>query len=548
MLPFIRHRWPRAVFPMTILVIVVLAIGLLLLISPRAAAAQDLTRHSAMLILRGEDTLAFERVARTATHVRAEVLGPGQPRVAVVHELGADHLIRRTVFEVFAPNAADGATAIQTGSVDFLGDTAVMEFVAGGQTRTIRVATPPGTLPIINNDLVVVEQAVRRARALGVDTLSVPLFALSAAQVIDGRIEFIAADTVRFTIMQNVTIVAVDAQSFVTGGSVPSVGLQIVVIEGAPALAMRAGRPNYAPPANAPYTAEEVIVPTRAGHTLAGTLTLPSREAGTRGRLPAVVTITGSGHQDRDEFVPIAGGYRLFRQVADTLGRRGIAVLRMDDRGIGGSGGDPLGTSADFADDIRAAVAYLRTRPEIDPARIALVGHSEGGMIAPMVAADDRRIAAVVLLAGTAYTGRQIIDYQIANSVRGSNIPEAQQDSAIAAHAAQFDSTTGRSAWMQYFMAYDPQPTARRVRQPTLILQGATDQQVRKEEAELLDRAMRAAGNRRVTLRIFPDQNHFFIHDPNGHPAGYTALKSANVEPVVLGTLADWLVETLRRN
>jgi dipeptidyl aminopeptidase/acylaminoacyl peptidase len=258
------------------------------------------------------------------------------------------------------------------------------------------------------------------------------------------------------------------------------------------------------------------------------------------------VTITGSGHQDRDEYIPVGGGFRLFRQVADTLGRRGIAVLRLDDRGVGGSGGDVAGTSADFADDIRAAVAYLRTRPEIDGDRIALVGHSEGGMIAPMVAASDPRVAAIVLMAGTGFTGRRIIEYQVANGFRSdTSLSATQRDSATRATIAQFDTTAARGRWMSFFLAYDPIPTARNVTQPVLILQGATDQQVRPEEAELLEREMRAAGNRRVTLRIFADRNHLFLRDPDGHPARYHRLTDARVDSEVLGALADWLSTTL---
>src|SRR5262249_7496790 len=132
-------------------------------------------------------------------------------------------------------------------------------------------------------------------------------------------------------------------------------------------------KPDYSPPAGATYTAVSVTVPTTRGYTLAGTLTLPMGASASH-RVPAVVTITGSGPQERDEALP-CGGYRPFRQVADTLSRRGIAVLRMDDRGTAGSGGTFKGTTDEgFRDDIRSGLAYLRTRPEIDTTRLALVG------------------------------------------------------------------------------------------------------------------------------------------------------------------------------
>ena len=244
------------------------------------------------------------------------------------------------------------------------------------------------------------------------------------------------------------------------------------------------------------------------GHVLTGTLTVPS--AGT-GPWPAVVTITGSGQEDRDEAIPIVPGYRIFRQLADTLGRRGVAVLRLDDRGVNGSGGDVAGaTTADFANDIRAGVAYLRTRREIDGNRIALVGHSEGGVIGPMVAATDPLLKGLVLLAGTAYPGQKIIDFQLRNGVMGSaDILPAARDSAVAKARADFAKTTAQGAWMKYFLSYDPLPTLRKVKTPVFIVQGGTDQQVTPEQAPLIEKALREGGNRDVTVRLFANRNHF---------------------------------------
>jgi len=163
-----------------------------------------------------------------------------------------------------------------------------------------------------------------------------------------------------------------------------------------------------------------------------------------------------------------------------------------------------------------------------------------------MVAADDATLAAIVLMAGPAYTGRRIIDFQLENVVRGdSSIAASAKDSLVRVARAQFDSLAASSAWMRYFLTYDPLPTIRRVRQPVLILQGATDQQIRAEEARLLDATLRAAGHRRVTLAILPERNHLFLRDPVGHPSGYQRLPSNRVDGEVLGTLADWLVRTL---
>ena len=545
-----HHPRGRGFRLFAIIIAAIFVLGLLLVLTPRAAASQQMqaepaTRSSALLLLRGADTLVVERIQRSATTVTAILGGAGMPRVTMTYTLSPDHLMPLMTFTAHAPGAAPDAAPIQTGSLALSADSARLSLTIGSAPpRALYAAVPAGTLPWVNNDFVTAEQAVRRARAQGVTQLTVPLFALSNGQVVNSTVELMGADSARFTIMGMVITLAVDAFGNVTGGEIAQQGIRIVALEGPAAAAISFGRPNYSAPAGAPYRAEEVTVRTPAGHSLAGTLTLPSAPAGAR--MPAVVTITGSGAQDRDEFIPLAGGVRIFRQVADTLSRRGIAVLRLDDRGVGASGGDPNATSADFADDIRAAVAYLRTRPEIDPARIALVGHSEGGMIAPMVAVSDPQLAAIALMAGTAYTGRRIIDYQYENLVRGNPaVAAASADSVLKAMRASFDSTEAKKPWMKYFLEYDPLPTARRVKQPVLILQGETDQQVRVEEARALDRVMRASGNRRVTMKLFPDRNHLFLMDPSGHPSGYARLTNNTVDADVLGTLADWLATTL---
>src|SRR4029453_85015 len=165
-------------------------------------------------------------------------------------------------------------------------------------------------------------------------------------------------------------------------------------------------KPDYSAPAGAPSPGEDVMGMTPAGHTLAGTLTLP-KGASRAQPVSAIVTVTGSGPQDRDENIGLPG-FRPFRQIADSLGRRAIAVLRMEDRGTGESGGTFRGwTSADFAEDVRAGLAYLRTRPEIRADRLAVLGHSEGAVIAPMVAEKEPTLRAIVLLAGIAQRGRR---------------------------------------------------------------------------------------------------------------------------------------------
>jgi dipeptidyl aminopeptidase/acylaminoacyl peptidase len=289
-------------------------------------------------------------------------------------------------------------------------------------------------------------------------------------------------------------------------------------------------------------------VQTPAGHTLAGTLTLPKGASRTN-PVAAIVTITGSGAQERDEALSMLPGFRPFRQLADSLGRRGIAVLRMDDRGTAGSTGNhATATSADFAEDIRAGLAYLRTRPEIDGSRLGLAGHSEGGLIAPLVAAKEPQLRAIVLMAGPAWNGRRILEFQLANLVRlNASLSAAGRDSALAVIPMRIDSMRNSNAWLKFFIDHDVLGAARLVSQPVLVLNGETDQQVTPEQAAELAAAIRAGGNTDVTSHVFPAVNHLFIYDTDGAPTGYARLSRSAVEPEVIGMTVDWLAQKLRR-
>lgn len=313
--------------------------------------------------------------------------------------------------------------------------------------------------------------------------------------------------------------------------------------------------PDYSAPRGAPFTAEEVSVEAK-GFKLAGTLLLP--RAGKR-PLPAVVVSTGSGQQERDSNIAGLPGYRPFRQIAEYLAARGIAVLRADDRGVGDSGGMNTlnnATTFDFADDVRAQVAYLRSRPDIDPSRIVVIGHSEGGLIAPLVAERDARLAGIVLMAGTAKPGEEILRFQLNYSVeRDEKLSEeekakkrAETESFIRAIKENGDVSRYpaplrglNSAWGRAFLAYDPLTTIRKVRQPILILQGAMDRQVTPEQARMLEEAARKSGNRDVTVRVFPTLNHLFLQSKTGVESDYAKLESYNLSDELLEALSDWL-------
>lgn len=316
---------------------------------------------------------------------------------------------------------------------------------------------------------------------------------------------------------------------------------------------------DYSANANAPFTAEEVTVNAK-GLTLSGTLLLP--KTGAR-PFPVVITITGSGQQTRDEPIPIPGleKYGLMRQVAETLASRGIAVLRVDDRGVGKSTGTETlkqATTSDFADDVRAQVAYLRSRPEIDPKRIALVGHSEGGIIAPQVAATDSQIAAIVLMAGSAKRGDQIsidqlneiLERQTSMTAEEKNRQRAEQQEIIRAVTTGGDLSKYpeqvRMPWVKEFWTYDPLTSMRKVRQPILILQGALDRQITAEQAGMLEQAARGAGNKDVSVHIFPTLNHLFLPSKTGAFSEYSSLETSIVGDDVLKALGDWLEAKLK--
>lgn len=333
--------------------------------------------------------------------------------------------------------------------------------------------------------------------------------------------------------------------------------LRAMVLAGAVAVAMcpftmqaqaHATTPtDYSAPPGAPYTAESVTVPTPGGFTLAGTLTLP-RGASREHPVGAIVTISGTGPQDRDEYLGLAG-YRPFRQIADSLGRRGIAVLRMDDRGVGASHGTFKGTTHfEFAEDARAGLAYLRTRAEIDTMRLGLLGHSEGAIDAPIVATKEPNLRALVLLAGMARPLRGALVFQLTDNIEHSaTLTATQKDSALAKLPQRIDAMMATDPYMAAILPYDPAATARLVKKPAvLILIGANDKQAPPAELPEWVAAFKESGNQDVTGHVLPNLDHLFVYDTDGFPGNYAKLPSpVRMAPQVVGMIADWLVQRL---
>lgn len=516
------------------------ALGLLAAFAA-GARAQGGGSYTFRMIL-GRDTLSSEVVQRAADFAHVDLVDKSTGvRWVMSMSLGPDGRVP-AIHNAIYRLAQHDTVPFQTADLTFGGDS-VAVVIGGNVSRTERLATRAGAVPYVNPSFAMIEQALFRARAMGGAADTVPLFMVSGGQTVPATVSWVGADSAVITIGGAAIRAAVANDGSLLGAVIPVQRVTVVREAGAHRLVSQPI--DYGAPPGAPYTAQDVTVHTSEGLSLTGTLTLPTVR---RGRVPAVVTITGSGTEDRDERISIVDGYRPFWQVADTLARRGIATLRLDDRGMNGSSAGPAdATSADFANDIRAALAWLRGRPEIDGNRLGLVGHSEGGMIAPMVAATDPRLKGIVLLAGPAYTGRRILAYQQRNAVDNArSLTPAERQRALAASDSATNALARQSAWLRYFMDYDPLVTARKVRVPVLILQGETDQQVTPEQADTLAAAFRAGGDRDVTVREFPATDHLFLPDSVGDPSRYPVLPTRAVRPAVLGAIADWLAARLR--
>jgi len=305
------------------------------------------------------------------------------------------------------------------------------------------------------------------------------------------------------------------------------------------------------------YHSEDVRFQNRkANITLAGTLTLPT----TSGNYPVVILISGQGPHNRDEETY---GHKPFLIIADYLTKKGIAVLRFDDRGIGQSSGDfTSATSLDFVTDIESAVSYLKSRKEIDKNKIGLIGHSEGGLIAPIVAAKSQDVAFIVLLAGMGLPGDKLMLMHEELIERAMGVPEAEiqksknfiadiskllskskdpqifkadlveyakqnfeniptyikppemtKEEYISAQIDRFS-----SPWWQFVLRYNPATSLEKVTCPVLALNGEKDLQVpSKENLAAISNALKNGNNENVTIKELPNLNHFFRNAKQGH-------------------------------
>ncbi|MDN3692365.1 alpha/beta fold hydrolase [Chryseobacterium tructae] len=329
-----------------------------------------------------------------------------------------------------------------------------------------------------------------------------------------------------------------------------------------------------------PYYSEDITFKNKQAEIhLAGTLTLPSKE----GVFPAVILISGSGPQNRNEEL---AGHKPFLVLSDYLTKKGFAVLRYDDRGTALSQGDfKNATSVDLATDVESAVAYLKTRKEIDPKKIGLIGHSEGGLLAPLVAVKSKDIACIVMLGGPGIPGDKILliqqrliaeasgtseeeikwtesinrrifdivkkssdtetlkkDLRSSLEKKLSESPNLKSPNRISDDAfinVQID--TYATPWMQYFIKYNPASTLEKVKIPVLALNGETDLQITsKENLKAIKKALRKARNKNVRIKELPGLNHLFQESDTGAPQEYQRIEQT-YSPIVLKEVSDWL-------
>jgi len=330
-----------------------------------------------------------------------------------------------------------------------------------------------------------------------------------------------------------------------------------------------------------PYYSEEITFEnTKDKITLAGTLTLPKKE----GNFPVVILITGSGPQNRAEELL---GHKPFLVLSDHLTKNGIAVLRFDDRGTAESKGDfKTATSLDFASDVESAIKYLQTRKEINNKKIGLIGHSEGGIIAPMVTGKSKDISFIVLLAGTGISGDQLLllQQELIGKATGVSDDELQKAKVINKGAfdivaksnnsetlktdltnyikqalkdtpeserpmgmseddfvkLQVDQLT--SPWMQYFIKYNPAIILEKVKCPVLALNGEKDLQVPpKVNLEAIKKGLEKGGNKKVTIKELPNLNHLFQECETGSPEEYAKIEQT-FSPTALTEITNWII------
>jgi pimeloyl-ACP methyl ester carboxylesterase len=337
--------------------------------------------------------------------------------------------------------------------------------------------------------------------------------------------------------------VVIDDRARLVRVDIPGAGLSVVRSD----LATVATRPQ---PVRNPTDAD-VIIPA-AGFTLAGTLTTPPAQG--RMRHPAVILVAGSGAVDRDETV---AGIPIFAQLAGTLADKGFIVLRYDKRGVGQSGGrSERVTLQDYADDLVTAAKWMAKQENVDPRRIAVAGHSEGGWVGMLAASKEKKITSLVLIAAGATTGAELILEQQAHVLDVMKVSEAERkekidlqkriQAAVISEQWAFIPDDVRkqadSPWFRSLLLFEPAKVMEKVKQPILIIQGGLDTQVPPHHADKLAELARARKKGpAVDVLHIPGVNHLLVKATTGEVSEYGSLPEKTIVPDVAARISDWL-------
>lgn len=334
-----------------------------------------------------------------------------------------------------------------------------------------------------------------------------------------------------------------------------------------------------------PYYSEDITFQnTKANISLSGTLTFPKKE----GNFPVVILISGSGPQNRDEELL---GHKPFLIISDHLTKNGIGVFRYDNRGVGQSTGDfKMATTADFSMDVESAITYLQTRKEINKNKIGLIGHSEGALIASIVASKSKDISFIVSLAGTGIQGDKLLLLQQELISRAKGIPEADIKKSLETNTKLFEIIAKSNdnqklktdvtnlidkmlkndsnakipngitkdkfiqmrvnqisnPWLQYFIKFNPAKVLKKIQCPVLALNGEKDLQVPpKENLTAISNALKKGGNKKVTTKVFPHLNHLFQKCKTGLPSEYATIEQT-FSPIALTEITNWILNQVK--
>lgn len=496
----------------------------------------------------GADTTHVERVHRRTTIdgrtlLTSEIFVPSRARLVVSATTDNNGCVREAIVNVYPWQAVASGSPVQRVAVALKADSVLVEVSARGTSqRLARPVTGATSIVPTESDAVISLLADCARRVLSADgngTLSALVFPnlrqeTIAASLQDQRITLLSPSDSAELSLDGVGRVM--AMSLARGRS---------HVSQAPIGAVSQGRfqsEDYSAPPGSGYTAHDVTVRADDGVMLRGTLTLPTLNSGP---MPAVITISGSGQQNRDSFEPISDGWRPFREFAHSLSNRGIAVLRMDDRGVGESEGDyGSSTERETAADVSAALKVLREHPQIDAQRIGLLGHSEGARVAMLVAVRDAEVMAIALLGGASDTEEASLAQARRRAESLSDSPR-EVDSIVASVRVRIDSL--RRTLDREVYRWEPSRIATGIRGSIGIFHGSTDTQVPSRQAGELGEIFSRAGSSDVTVWIFPNVNHLFVADVSGDFLTYGELPSARLDQTAKDAIVGWLRERLLR-